>query len=488
MSDFIRKNWSRMLQLFYAFALFLLNFVRIFDDNFWGDEAYTIRLAQMQLQPMFTETAGDVHPPLYYMLVRLFCSIFGYRGEVFHFVSLIPYGIVMVLALTIVRSRYGRIASLVFMTIASLMPQAVQYNVEVRMYSWGAFFVLLSYLFLWRIFTYNRRIDYVGFTFSSLAAAYTHYYCLVSAAFFYVTLIFVALVRRKDFLKKTLLCCMATVVGYLPWFFILLRTLERTADDFWMAWIPTLRECIAFFFSGSCQYILFAMLMLGTAAFFLQQIRDLKEKPGDAAGLLSLRLSGMILSADTVWCLAGLLSMFGTSFVGIMISRLIRPLFIVRYLYPVSIVAWLLLGFSLSRLKGRVFYGSVVLAILYLSCIPQYYNTYLNDRTENEKLRSTLTATTGEIGIGDEILTDLAQIDWTVSDYYYAGVSHSLITFDSFPELEHDIEYWLILDVGRASENVSWLNAQGYCCEEKVSDGILGTSPVSIYRLCTEAE
>ena len=41
------KTWASAA---FAAALFLFNFVRIFDNNFWGDEAFSIRLAQMSVR------------------------------------------------------------------------------------------------------------------------------------------------------------------------------------------------------------------------------------------------------------------------------------------------------------------------------------------------------------------------------------------------------------------------------------------------------
>ena len=476
MPEPFRKNRSRILISLYTLLLFSLNFIRIFDNNFWGDEAYSIRLAQMRLPAMLAETAGDVHPPLYYILVRLGCGILGYRGPVFHMVSLLPYGIMLILALTVVWKRYGKTTSLLFVTLASLLPNAVRNNVEVRMYSWGALFVLLSYLYLWEIFTRNRVGGYVGFAVSSLAAAYTHYYCLISVAFFYGALFLVSLARRRAFLKKTLLCCGMTVAGYLPWFFILLQTLKRTAGDYWMMWIPTLKECISYFFSGAFPYLLFAALLLSAAAFVFGCMPYSNSRKSPAA------LPGRTLFPDAAWVLAGLLSMFGTFLVGILVSRLIRPLFIVRYLYPVSVIAWLLLGFCLSRLRGRVIYAAAVLVLLFLSCLPQYRTTYQNDRAENQRLNDTLAAT-AEISAGDVIFTDLAQIDWTISDYYYPGVSHFLVTLDALPATEPGTEYWLILDASNAEESLKALRAMGFDCEEKIGNGILGTSAVSVYRL-----
>lgn len=78
----------------YAAVLFLLNLARIFDNNFWGDEAYSLNLIQRTVPEIIKGTASDVHPPLYYMFLRLAYLLFGNQGWAYHLVSLIPCGII----------------------------------------------------------------------------------------------------------------------------------------------------------------------------------------------------------------------------------------------------------------------------------------------------------------------------------------------------------------------------------------------------------
>ena len=67
----VKTEFKRILVLYaYAFVLFLINFIRIFDNAFWGDEGFSILLAKMSVHEMIATTASDVHPPLYYLLVR----------------------------------------------------------------------------------------------------------------------------------------------------------------------------------------------------------------------------------------------------------------------------------------------------------------------------------------------------------------------------------------------------------------------------------
>ena len=61
----------------YALVLFAMHFVRIFDNSFWGDEGFSIGLAQMNVFEMFQVTAADNQPPLYYLFTQLLYHLLG---------------------------------------------------------------------------------------------------------------------------------------------------------------------------------------------------------------------------------------------------------------------------------------------------------------------------------------------------------------------------------------------------------------------------
>ena len=65
----------------YALVLFAMHFVRIFDNSFWGDEGFSIGLAQMNVFEMLQVTAADNHPPLYYLFTQLLYHLLGNHGD-----------------------------------------------------------------------------------------------------------------------------------------------------------------------------------------------------------------------------------------------------------------------------------------------------------------------------------------------------------------------------------------------------------------------
>ena len=221
-----------------------MNFIRIFDNAFWGDEGFSIRLAQMTVGDM-AATVADVHPPLYYLFVQLLYHVFGSSGVTYHLSALLPYAVIMMIGCTIVKKHFGVIPSVVLITMASLMKNAVRHNVEVRMYALAAMCVLIAYLAFYMVIQENKRINWIIFCIFSLGAAYTYYYALLSVAFLYAMLIPMAIFRKK-YRKGLFFSYFVAIAGYLPWLTILLTTFHRAADGWWYAVISSIVDCCRF--------------------------------------------------------------------------------------------------------------------------------------------------------------------------------------------------------------------------------------------------
>lgn len=134
-NTFIKKD--NIIVIIYAVCLCILHIIRIFDNNFWGDEAFTINTVNESFFDMIKITAADVHPPLYYVIVKILCEILGYNGIVYHLASVLPYCILIFLGISIIWKWFGREAAIIFISFASLLSTSLQMIVEVRMYTWG---------------------------------------------------------------------------------------------------------------------------------------------------------------------------------------------------------------------------------------------------------------------------------------------------------------------------------------------------------------
>lgn len=278
----------------------------------------------------------------------------------------------------------------------------------------------------------------------SLAAAYTHYYALLSVAFFYAALLPVAAWKKNGFIKKVLLLYLAAFIGYLPWFFVLLSTFQRTSSSFWLTAIPSYKEALLFLFQSSWGAKLFWAFLLTVLFYFLYESGLFRMTIGKRRVDFSFFLRKMKLDAEEIWIASGMISVLGTIAVGELVSRGIRPMFQTSYIYPVASVAWLILAVCAGRFRpGRLWLMVLTLAVL-LSGVPQYISVCHREKAVDQATASFLATVPAERG--DVIWTDISHLDWTLLDHYYPDVEHHLLEEDvALPETDGAGRDWLFL-------------------------------------------
>ena len=85
------KENSSLVKLYLLVILVFSVFVTlIFNDSLWGDEAYTMLMLKQRFIDITSQTAADVHPPLYYYISKLFTLVFGYSVTAVKLASITP--------------------------------------------------------------------------------------------------------------------------------------------------------------------------------------------------------------------------------------------------------------------------------------------------------------------------------------------------------------------------------------------------------------
>jgi hypothetical protein len=419
-------------------------------------------------------------------MVQLVCAVMGQNAVAYQTASLLPYAITLIIALSLVWNRFGREAGVLLILLSSLLESAIVYNVEVRMYSWGALFIFLSFFALHGILTQNRTKDYVLFTLFSLGAAYTHYFCLIAVAFFYAALLLLSFFRRKEYLRKVLITCGVTIAVYLPWFFVLLKSFLTTSGDFWITEIPTVNQNLLYLFDSAVSRSVFLLFAAVLAGWFLKVSGVLvAEKDASGHTKLSVQLKRFHLTGEAIWILAGLFSIFGVIAVGTAVSVLIRPMYLLRYLYPVTIVAWFLLSVCVAKAGGRRIYCAVIVLALLICGIPNYAQIVSEEWDTCTRLNATLAVTQDEISTDDTILSNLSHISWTIAEVYYPSVHARTFHDDTLPSLTHGQTYWLFTSYIIDEVIIDQLKIQGFAYETVIEGGNLGTNNINVYKVCS---
>ena len=465
--------------LLFTSILIVLNMSRLFDNNFWSDEIYSINVAHMGFNDIIDYAMNvDSHPPLYNLYMSLLCHIFGFQPFTYHLTSFIAYLGIIAVGLTFVRKKWGCISSAAFIILATLLNSSSYFIPEARMYELGSLFVLLSFISLYGVLKDGSKRHYIFFVITSLAAAYTHYYCLLAVAFFYVFLIIYYISKHQwQSFKRFFLFGIITVLGYIPWMLTsLFKTIEKDTGSFWIESTVSILQCFEYLFSHNFSFIILLIFVASIIALFVRNNERLEKYNDSNAGI------------ESMWALAGLLSIFGSIIFGQCLSALTTPLVIVRYLYPVSILAWLLFAVSFRHLDSIKFTKkkatTVIIVVLIVLCLPGYCVNLNEEFNNNQSTLNIIDCVNDNTEDGDIIVTDMNHMNKTMGKYYYPNLKTVYFEENKLPELDHNKHHILYLyEETKISDLDKQLHDQGYTAEKLISGSFASAYKVCVYDL-----
>jgi hypothetical protein len=127
--------WLLAVTLLLAFGLRLY---RLGAESLWYDETVSVHLAGKSLPALVAHTAGDIHPPGYYVLLHSWIRLAGSSDFALAFPSLF-FGVLLVaLAYWLGAQVFGPRAGLLAAFLVAISPFNIWYSQEVRMYTLGA--------------------------------------------------------------------------------------------------------------------------------------------------------------------------------------------------------------------------------------------------------------------------------------------------------------------------------------------------------------
>ena len=337
-----------------------------FGQTIWLDEALTGSYIRMGWGELLAFTTTDVHPPLYYFIVKAGITLFGDHVCVVKLFSYLPFVLTLILTAVKVRREYGNRTAFLILVFLCTTPCIIERNAEMRMYQWAMFFVYAFALWLFSAVKTQGKKEWLICLLLGLCAAYTHYYALVAVAILYALFFFVN-IKDKRIVINILINGVISVVGYLPWllvFFGQAKTLKETG--WWQE-------------SG-----------LGFADIYEYVVFPFAEKTGYEAmlffGLLFVVIICLILGKDLEHKLetSAAISMYLLLILlGILVVLFYQPVFIPRFIYPT--VGVLLFGMAMVAAKWRTEFICVIGAVLLLFAA-KTYNSQLHYQYDEDSV------------------------------------------------------------------------------------------------------
>jgi 4-amino-4-deoxy-L-arabinose transferase-like glycosyltransferase len=369
MTNILKKLTSNELLIFlliFVFATFFYLFNIGFSD-LWSDEIYTKSMLEGSLSDFYTKFNNDLHPPLYYLVLKLFTALFGLNPITLRLFSVIGVLSTILLGYFAGQRIFGKQGALYFCLMLISLPMLAVYSHQARMYTWAAFSITGVFIYSYLFIKSRKNHDLLLLFIFTMIAMYIHYYSMVAAlvANMYV---FMHLLRTKN--KKWvhhLLSCLSAVLLFLPWLPMFIIQVKRVQHAYWVpdVSLTTIFHCFAIPFTEqfwTTGYSISMVILIYGFIFFT--IFKSRTKSFSEYRLL-------------LW-----LSMFifiGTLLVAMIISLFSQSILFSRYVVPIVTMLVIPPTILLVQIKFKWLKMILISLILFLGIrisIPAFYFSY----------------------------------------------------------------------------------------------------------------
>ncbi len=158
-----------------------LGFYRLSDKSYWDDELLSIFHARSltNIPALLSLQVGNAHPPLYFLLLRLWMIPGGQSEGWTRLLSVLlglpAIGLVYLIGKRLAGQKAGLWAALLY----TVMPLMLIYNRELRMYSLFVTLSCLSLYLLLRALDRGRILDWIFYSLATFLTLITHYHGLL---------------------------------------------------------------------------------------------------------------------------------------------------------------------------------------------------------------------------------------------------------------------------------------------------------------------
>jgi hypothetical protein len=344
-----------------ALLAFSLRLFHLDAERLWYDEAFTWWITRLSGADFWTAIAGDVHPPLWYLVEWLTVRMIG-SSEFALRLPAVLFGTGAVVLVYVLAQHFTTRRGAVYAgLIAALLPAAgLYYSQEARMYAMLAFFLLTACIAA-------VRGRWVWYTLAALLAVYTQnlavLYVLAIGLAGIGTALLASDAERRFALRAAMppvLANLAVCIGWLPWGLVMLGQMGNMAQGFW----------------------LWPLLGVGDLLWPLVGMTLGLRLPGGVQVhafvlVTALTLVALITARRWLWSRRGLLLLaatFGAPAIAVGVSLLWQPVFLPRaFILSAFLLAiwWAAALESLSQPNRRLA-GGLLAAVLLIGVVSYY--------------------------------------------------------------------------------------------------------------------
>lgn len=348
---------SRHYRLFVGLAMVIVFWIAMYiglKQSVWFDEGYSILLAKRPISELISLTAVDAHPPLYYLVLKGWASIFGYSELALRALSAVLGALSVGAMFFLLKKMFTKAAAVISLPFLVLAPFLMRYNFEIRMYSLVMLLVITATYLMLRARESDKALDWLVYGLVVAVGMYTLYMSAVVWLAHGLYLAYGSFKSGRPLLKeKSKYAYIFTFALFLPYVPTMISQFQHSA-------LPNITSRVGFnelvttlsfgmLYQPSWQVsaalsILLFVFLVTIIKQISANLRSARSKERDSLSLV--------------------LAIFLTPIAFLALISLVRPYFLERYLVHYIIFAYALIGLTLdSAWRKNRHVGAIVLAV-----------------------------------------------------------------------------------------------------------------------------
>jgi uncharacterized membrane protein len=318
------------------------------------DESGSLATISHSWNEILSFAVEDVHPPFYYLILKLIAILSNNNFFCLKLVSIVPAITTLCLTTVFLYKNISSQAATVFALCFLACSSMLHFGIELRMYSLAYCFVTLQALTCWHIIKTGGHKWWILFTLTTLCAAYSHLFAALTAGLTGMLLLIYILLKDRKKIKPFILSVLAALIIYAPQIIIALNQFFDVASgNFWIIDSTSFKAWTSYtlvIFSPCNPYLLYLCM----AAFFAIALFAVFKKHKTEKDWYALA------------CLACFALLLGIS---ILISTVFRPVLVYRFLVPAIPLLLIFFAIEAASIKNLKIVRNTIYALIVLSLV-----------------------------------------------------------------------------------------------------------------------
>lgn len=228
--EYKEKNKTYLILTAILILGLALRIYKLSAPSLWHDELMTFYRLQGTLTDTLNTLSISPFPPLYYLFMKGWTSLFGFSEFALRFPSVIFSTITIIYIFLLTKRLINEKTALIASFLLAIFPFAVNYAQEAKMYSMVWCFALASWYYFILFLEKPSIKNNLAYIITTLLLIYTLYLGFI----FLIVQIIIFLLKKDKPIKDFIISLLLILIAYIPWLSTAINNIQNKSGIIWI--------------------------------------------------------------------------------------------------------------------------------------------------------------------------------------------------------------------------------------------------------------